>query len=78
MPLIQVRVAENTFTPAQKRQFINKLTDAVVPTEGENTRPVTSVMIEEVRSTEWSTVGQTTATEAMHAACASFLGYGCI
>jgi 4-oxalocrotonate tautomerase len=77
MSLIQVRVAENTFTPAQKRQIINKLTDAVLPIEGENTRRAT-VVIEEVRSGDWNTDGHAKATETMHAACASFLGFGCI
>jgi 4-oxalocrotonate tautomerase len=77
MALIQVRVAENTFTPAQKRQIISKLTDALLPVEGHNTRPAT-VVIEEVRNGEWNASGRATAVETMHATCASFLGYGCI
>jgi 4-oxalocrotonate tautomerase len=34
-PLIDVHVIENTFTPEQKRQMIERLTDAMVSVEGE-------------------------------------------
>ncbi len=46
MPLIQVKLIENVFTPEQKSQIISKLTDAMVSIEGENLRPVTWVVIE--------------------------------
>ena len=38
MPLIQVRVIKDVFNKDQKRQIINKLTDAMVSVEGENMR----------------------------------------
>ena len=53
MPLIQVKLIEEVFTPAQKREIITKLTDAMVSIEGENMRSVTLVVIEEVRSGDW-------------------------
>ena len=43
MPLIQVRVIKDVFSKDQKRQIINKLTDAMVSVEGENMRGVTWV-----------------------------------
>jgi tautomerase-like protein len=43
MPLIQVRLVENVFTPKQKQEMISKLTDAMVTIEGENMRQVTCV-----------------------------------
>jgi 4-oxalocrotonate tautomerase len=52
MPLIQVKLIENVFTPEQKSQIIAKLTDAMVSIEGENMRSVTWVVIEEARSGE--------------------------
>ena len=55
MPLIQVKLMEEVFTPTQKKEFVSKLTNAVVPIGGENMRPVTWVSIEEVCSGEWST-----------------------
>jgi 4-oxalocrotonate tautomerase len=67
MPLIQVRVIENVFTPEQRSQFISKLTDAMVLIEGENMCPVTSVVIEEVRSTQSGIGGQAVTTDAVHA-----------
>ena len=41
MPLIEVHLIENVFNPEQKRQIIQKLTDAMVSIEGENMRGVT-------------------------------------
>jgi len=70
MPLIQVKLIENVFTPAQKSQMITKLTDAMVSIEGENMRQVTSVVIEEVRSGEWGIGGQALTTDAVHALAA--------
>ena len=70
MPLIQVKLIENVFTPAQKSQMITKLTDAMVAIEGENMRQVTSVVIEEVRSGNWGIGGQALTTDAVHALAA--------
>ena len=50
MPLIQVKVIENVFTDDQKQQIVRSLTDAMVGIEGENMRPVTWCVVEEVRS----------------------------
>jgi len=47
MPLIQVKLIENVFTPAQKKEMIARLTDAMVAIEGENMRSVTWVTIED-------------------------------
>lgn len=67
MPLIQVKLIENVFTPAQKKEIITKLTDAMVSIEGENMRPVTWVVIEEARSGEWGIGGQSMTTDAVRA-----------
>jgi len=63
MPLIQVRVIEGVFTPEQRGQFISKLTNAMVSIEGENMCPVTSVVIEEARSSQSSIGGQAMTTD---------------
>ena len=44
MPLIEVHLVEKVFNPEQKRQIIQKLTDAMVSVEGENMRDVTWVI----------------------------------
>jgi 4-oxalocrotonate tautomerase len=65
MPLIQVKLIEDVFTSAQKKEMITKLTDAMVAIEGEKMRPVTWVLIEEVRSGEWGIGGQAMTTDAV-------------
>jgi 4-oxalocrotonate tautomerase len=58
MPLINVKIMEGVFTPKQKLEMISKLTDAMVSIEGESLRPVTLVVIEEIKSGDWSVGGQ--------------------
>jgi 4-oxalocrotonate tautomerase len=62
MPLIQVKLIENVFNSDQKREIIERLTDAMVEVEGENMRPVTWVTIEEVASGEWGIAGNALTT----------------
>ena len=63
MPLINVRLIEGVFTPAQKRSMVEKLTNAMVSIEGENMRPVTWVIIDEVKSGDWAIGGNPLSTE---------------
>ena len=58
MPLIEVHLIDKVFNPEQKRQIIEKLTDAMVSIEGENMRGVTWVKISEVTSGDWGIGGQ--------------------
>ena len=67
MPLVEVKLIENVFTPTQKEQIITKMTDALVAIEGEHMRPVTVVLIEEVRSGDWGIGGKAVTTDAVHA-----------
>jgi 4-oxalocrotonate tautomerase len=55
MPLLNVKLIEGVFTPAQKQEMIRKLTDAMVSIEGENMRAVTWVVIESITSKARST-----------------------
>ena len=68
--MIQVKLIEDVFTPAQKKEMITKLTDTLVSIEGENMRSVTWVVIEDVRSGEWGIGGQAITTEAVRAIAA--------
>ncbi len=70
MPLIQVKVIEGVFTESQKREIVRKLTDAMVAVEGENLRPVTSVIIEEVKSGDWGMGGKPLTTADVNALAA--------
>ena len=58
MPLINVKLIEDVFTPEQKRRIVEELTDAMVAIEGESMRQVTWVVVEEVRSGDWGIAGQ--------------------
>ncbi len=70
MPLIEVKLIEEVFTPAQKKEIITKLTDTMVSIEGENLRPFTLVLIEEVRSGDWGVGGKGLTTADVHAVAA--------
>jgi 4-oxalocrotonate tautomerase len=67
MPLIEVHLLEEVFTPEQKRQIIAKMTDAMVAVRGENVRGVTWVKISEVASGDWGIAGQPLTAEAANA-----------
>ena len=58
MPLINVKMIEGVFTPVQKQEIVRKLTDTMVAIEGENMRPVTWVVIDEVKGGDWGVGGQ--------------------
>ena len=70
MPLIQVKLIEGVFSQAQKQDIIKKLTDAMVSVEGENMRPVTWVVVEEVKSGEWGIGGKAMTTADVKALAA--------
>ena len=70
MPLIQVKVIENVFTLEQKQQIVRSLTDVLVRIEGENMRPVTWCVVEEVRSGDWGIAGNPLTTADVRALAA--------
>jgi 4-oxalocrotonate tautomerase len=67
MPLVNVRLIERVFTPEQKREMIHQLTETMVEIEGENLRPVTWVIVEEVKSGDWGIGGNGLTTTDVHA-----------
>ncbi len=66
MPLINVKLIEDVFTPAQKTQIIEKLTDAMVEIEGENMREVTWVYIEDIKQGDLGIGGKPLMTADIH------------
>ena len=70
MPLVNVKLIEGVFDAEQKQDIIEKVNEAMVEVEGENMRPVTWVIVEEVKSGEWGIGGQGMTTEAVHALAA--------
>ncbi len=67
MPLVDIQLIKDVFTPAQKKVMIEKVTDAMVSIEGEAMRPVTWVRIQEVQSGDWAIGGNMLTTEAVQA-----------
>ena len=70
MPLINVKLVEGVFSPDQKREVVERLTEAMVSIEGENLRPVTWVVVEEVASGDWGIGGNPTHTADVKALAA--------
>jgi 4-oxalocrotonate tautomerase len=62
MPLVEVTLIENVFSPQQKHEMIERLTDTMVEIEGEAMRSITWVKIEEVKSGDWGIGGKALAT----------------
>lgn len=71
MPLINVKLIEDVFTPEQKQRIVVELTDAMVAIEGEAMRPVTWVVVEEVRSGDWGIAGKPLTTQDVKALAAA-------
>jgi len=71
MPLINVKLIEDVFTPEQKRRIVEELTDAMVAIEGESIRQVTWIVVEEVRSGDWGIAGKTLTTQDVRALAAA-------
>lgn len=70
MPFVNVKLIEGVFSPDQKKDMIAKLTETMVSIEGENMRPVTWVVIEEVASGEWGIGGNALTTADVKALAA--------
>lgn len=58
MPLVDIQLIKGVFDDDQKRDMIQKVTDAMVSVEGEVLRGVTWVRVLEVASGEWAIGGK--------------------
>lgn len=67
MPLVDIQVIRDVFTPDQKRALLEKVTDAMVAVEGEAMRPVTWVRIREVEQGDWAIGGKPMTAADVHA-----------
>ncbi len=70
MPFVNVKVIEGVFSTAQKQDIVARVTDAMVEIEGENMRPVTWVVVEEVASGDWGVGGHPLHTDDVKALAA--------
>lgn len=67
MPLVTIDLIEDVFTPEQKKEIIEKVTEAMISVEGEAMRPVTWVRLFEVKQNDWAIGGQCLNAAAVHA-----------
>lgn len=67
MPIISVKLIEDVFTPEQKREMIEKLTETMIEIEGESMRGVTMVYIEEIKQGDWGIGGKCLTASDVHA-----------
>ena len=67
MPMVTVKLIEGVFTAEQKQEMVRKITDTMVKIEGENLRPVTWVLVEEIHSGDWGIGGKGLTTADVHA-----------
>ena len=58
MPMVNIEIIKDVFTSAQKRELIEKVTEAMVSVEGEGLRGVTWVRIQEFEEGHWAIGGQ--------------------
>ena len=58
MPFVNIKIIEGVFNKDQKQEMIQKVTDTMVSIEGENMRPITWVVVEEVKSGDWGIGGK--------------------
>ena len=70
MPYINVKLIEGVFTQEQKREIASRLTETMIEIEGENMREVTTVVIDETKSGDWSIGGRPLSTEDVRALAA--------
>jgi 4-oxalocrotonate tautomerase len=70
MPLVTIDVIKDVFTPKQKRDLIEKVTEAMISVEGEALRGVTWVRIQEIQQGDWGIGGKTLSAADVHALAA--------
>jgi 4-oxalocrotonate tautomerase len=70
MPFVNVKVIEGVFSASQKQDMVRRLTETMVEIEGENMRPVTWVVVEEVKSGDWGIAGNPLTTADVKALAA--------
>lgn len=57
MPMVDIQLIKGVFTPEQKKEMIEKVTNTMVDIEGEALRGVTWVRVQEFASGEWGIGG---------------------
>lgn len=67
MPLVTIDLIKDVFSPDQKQQLIERVTEAMIAVEGESMRPVTWVRIKEFEQGDWAIGGKRLRATDVHA-----------
>jgi 4-oxalocrotonate tautomerase len=67
MPLVTIDVIKDVFTPRQKQELIEKVTEAMISVEGESMRGVTWVRVSEYEEGDWAIGGKRLGAADVHA-----------
>jgi 4-oxalocrotonate tautomerase len=67
MPLVTIDVIKDVFTPKQKSDLVEKVTEAMVAVEGEAMRGVTWVRVQEFEQGDWAIGGKRLTAADVHA-----------
>jgi 4-oxalocrotonate tautomerase len=59
MPFIDIKVIQGAFTSEEKRELVERVSEAAIAVEGEALRPYTVTAVTETPSGEWAVGGQT-------------------
>jgi len=70
MPLITIDVIKDVFTPRQKQDLVERITEAAIAVEGESLRPVTWVRVQEFEQGDWAIGGKFLRASDVHAMAA--------
>ena len=71
MPLIQVKLIDGVFTGPQKREIVERLSEAMIEVAGESMRPHTWCVLEEVASGAWAIGGHSLTVDDFRALASS-------
>jgi 4-oxalocrotonate tautomerase len=74
MPFIQIKVVEGVFTAHQKREIVERVTEALVEIAGEGMRQLTWCVVEEIPSGEWGIGGQSITADDVRAIARAWAG----
>jgi 4-oxalocrotonate tautomerase len=67
MPIVDIHIIENVFSPEKKKEMIEKITNTMVEIEGEALRGVTWVRILETKENNWAIAGKQLCAADIHA-----------
>ncbi len=67
MPIVTIDVIKDVFSPSQKRELIERVTEAMIEVEGERMRGVTWVRINEFEGGDWAIGGKPLHASDVHA-----------